>query len=55
MRSRIAILATALVLGTAIFAAAQIAVESSTGTIVRIDPRGSRRRPSGRSGRATTS
>ena len=38
MRSRIAILATLLVLGTAISAAAQITVEPSTGTIVRIDP-----------------
>jgi preprotein translocase subunit YajC len=41
MRSRIAILATALVLGTAVLAAAQVAVESSTGTIVRIDPQSS--------------
>ena len=41
MRSRIAILATAFVFGTAIFAAAQVAVESSTGTIVRIDPQSS--------------
>ena len=38
MRSRIAILTTLLVLGTAIVATAQIAVEPSTGTIVRIDP-----------------
>jgi len=41
MRSRIAILATLLVLGTAIAATAQIAVEPSTGTIVRIDPQSS--------------
>ena len=41
MRSRIAILATLLVLGTAIVAVAQIAVEPSTGTIVRIDPQSS--------------
>ena len=41
MRSRIAILAALLVLGTAIVATAQIAVEPSTGTIVRIDPQSS--------------
>ena len=41
MRSRIAILAIVLVLGTAGLAAAQVAVEPSTGTIVRIDPQSS--------------
>jgi hypothetical protein len=41
MRSRIAVFATALVLGTAIYAAAQVAVQPGTGTIVRIDPQSS--------------
>src|SRR5260370_14697835 len=41
MRSRIAILVTLLVLGTAIVATAQVAVEPSAGTIVRIDPQSS--------------
>ena len=41
MRSRIAILAIVLVLGTTGFAAAQVAVAPSTGTIVRIDPQSS--------------
>ena len=41
MRSRIAILAIVLVLGTAGLAAAQVTVEPRTGTIVRIDPQSS--------------